>query len=464
MVRDHARRQRVGDGAPLCAWVSFADPHHPFDAPVPWSLLHDPRDVDLPPERRRDLERRSWRHRAALENVPGGTPETRRIRQEYSRMEMPDDDALRAVIANYYGMVSLDRPSGGLHPERVARRGGWPTTRWSSSPPDHGEWLGDHGLMLKGPMFYEGLLRVGLLAQGPGVPAGRVVNDPVSTLDLAATFGDYAGTSIEAAAHSRSLRPLIEGQPGATREHALNEWRLGTRAAAWHRSARGAHAHRQADAGVGSGAGELYDLANDPHESENRFDDPACRGLRDELTQRLHSRPADIAPQFAEPVGRPDRTRGPTVNITACNNLVVMTDEQDGLAGCAGHPWHTPHMDALAARGTRCQRLHAIAHLRAGARRLRHRALGAPDRLLGQRHGLRRPRARLGPGAAGRRPKAVESIGKLHYVNETAPTGFDRQQLPLHLAEGVGQVWGSVRDPMPDAPRGSSLFRRTGAG
>ena len=38
---------------------------------------------------------------------------------------------------------------------------------------DHGEWLGDHGLMLKGPMHYEGVLRVGLLVQGPGVPAGR---------------------------------------------------------------------------------------------------------------------------------------------------------------------------------------------------------------------------------------------------------------------------------------------------
>ena len=28
---------------------------------------------------------------------------------------------------------------------------------------DHGDWLGDHGLLLKGPMPYEGLLRVGLL-------------------------------------------------------------------------------------------------------------------------------------------------------------------------------------------------------------------------------------------------------------------------------------------------------------
>ena len=190
-------------------------------------------------------------------------------------MEMPDDDALRAVIANYYGMVSLiDHQVGRI--QNALREEGLADDTLVVFTSDHGEWLGDHGLMLKGPMFYEGLLRVGLLAQGPGVPAGRVVNDPVSTLDLAATFGDYAGTSIEAAAHSRSLRPLIEGQPGATREHALNEWRLGTSRCGVALDLRAVRTRTaKLTLELGSGAGELYDLANDPHESENRFDDPA---------------------------------------------------------------------------------------------------------------------------------------------------------------------------------------------
>ena len=55
---------------------------------------------------------------------------------------------------------------------------------------DHGDWLGDHGLILKGPMPYEGLLRVPMILRGPGVPMGRVVQEPVSTLDLGATFAD----------------------------------------------------------------------------------------------------------------------------------------------------------------------------------------------------------------------------------------------------------------------------------
>jgi arylsulfatase A-like enzyme len=53
---------------------------------------------------------------------------------------------------------------------------------------DHGDWLGDHGLILKGPMHSEGPLRVPVIVLGPGGPAGKKVSEPVSTMDLAARF------------------------------------------------------------------------------------------------------------------------------------------------------------------------------------------------------------------------------------------------------------------------------------
>jgi choline-sulfatase len=46
----------------------------------------------------------------------------------------------------------------------------------------------------------------------------------------------------------------------------------------------------------------------------------------------------------------------------------------------------------------------------------------------------------------------VESIGKLHYRNADLPTGFDRQHQPMHVANGHGMIWGSVRDPLPKLP------------
>ncbi|MBS7807284.1 sulfatase-like hydrolase/transferase [Variovorax sp. PCZ-1] len=307
-LREQGRAQRSAPQntqapKPFCAWVSMADPHHPFDAPAPWCWMHRPEDVDLPAHRSRDLERRPWWHRAALENTPGGTPETRKVREEYSRMPLQTDAQLRDITANYYGMISLvdhqvGRILAALEEEGLAEN----TLVVFTS--DHGELLGDHGLMLKGPMHYEGLLRVGLLMRGPGVAAGQKINTPVSTIDLAATFGDYASTRITSAIHSTSLRPLLENCQATPRDHAYNEWRLGPSrcgVALDLRTVRTQTAKLTVE--LGSGAGEMYDLNDDPYECINRFEDPNHRGLRDELMQRLMSRPNDIRTPSLEPVG-----------------------------------------------------------------------------------------------------------------------------------------------------------------
>jgi hypothetical protein len=52
-----------------------------------------------------------------------------------------------------------------------------------------------------------------------------------------------------------------------------------------------------------SGAGELYDLVNDPEEMENRFDDPAYAKVRAELHDMMRARPGEIASPLAEPIG-----------------------------------------------------------------------------------------------------------------------------------------------------------------
>jgi arylsulfatase A-like enzyme len=169
---------------------------------------------------------------------------------------------------------------------------------------DHGEFLGDHGLMLKGPMHYEGLLRVGLIMRGPGIAADQQNHQPVSTLDLAATFGDYAATPVPSAVHSQSLRPLLTGDGHSERDHAYNEWRLGPSrcgVALDLRTVRTRSAKLTVE--LTSGVGEMYDLSNDPHECVNLFDDPKHRGLREELMQRLMSRPDDIRTPLPEPVG-----------------------------------------------------------------------------------------------------------------------------------------------------------------
>lgn len=193
-----------GKDRPYCMWVSFPDPHHPFDCPEPWSVLHHPDDVDLPLEPHKDLHARPWWHRASLENPPvGGDEASRRFRATLSRAPDQTELQLREMIANYYGMISLIDHSVGRILSALEDSGQAEETVVVYST-DHGDLLGDHGLYLKGPTPYEGLLRVGLLMRGPGIAAGAEITDPVSTLDLAATFAEFGGQVLPTAAKAEA--------------------------------------------------------------------------------------------------------------------------------------------------------------------------------------------------------------------------------------------------------------------
>lgn len=289
---------------PFFLWASFADPHHPFDAPEPWCRLHDAEDVDLPPHRTLDVERRPWWHRAALEGAPNVADA--QLRDRMMRARWPGlggsamtDSQLRRVIANYYGMISLiDHQVGRI---RIALRDlGLLENTLIVYSSDHGDWLGDHGLLLKGPMLYEGLLRVGLLFEGPGVPGNKVVPYPVSTLDLPQTFCDYAKATLPVSNHSRSLRALIEGTD-ASREFALSEWDVRASRYGVALNLRTVRTQRhKLTLEITSGAGELYDLDEDPFEVENRFSDPAFTHVRRELSEMIASRPSDEIAQLPQ--------------------------------------------------------------------------------------------------------------------------------------------------------------------
>ena len=167
---------------------------------------------------------------------------------------------------------------------------------------DHGDWLGDHGLLLKGPMHYEGLLRVGCIVKGPGVPKGKVVTEPVSTVDLPATFMDYGGVQPSGEMHGRTLRPLIEGD--ATRDFAFNEWDLLASRCGVDLSLRTARTKtHKLTYEEGSQAGELYDLVNDPQEMDNLFDDQGTAAIRKELLDMIRSRPDDAMAETPPQVG-----------------------------------------------------------------------------------------------------------------------------------------------------------------
>jgi choline-sulfatase len=134
------------------------------------------------------------------------------------------------------------------------------------------------------------------------------------------------------------------------------------------------------------------------------------------------------------------------------NTLVILSDEHQARAmGCAGHPFvRTPNLDRLAARGTRFANAITPSPICVPARaafatgqyvhrgRYWDNSIGYDGRVPGWGHALQK---------AG---LPVESIGKLHYQKEKLPTGFDAEHIPMHLYKGVGMVWASIRDPLPE--------------
>ena len=258
--------------------------------------IHEPAHlmIDLPENRTRDFESRPWWHEAVLTAEPTGDPDLANIRKNYSRIPEQSDEQLREIIANTYGQIALIDHQVGRLMNCLGELGLADNTIVVYAS-DHGDWLGDHGLVLKGPMHYEGLLRVPLIIRGPGISAGEINDSPVSTMDLATTFADYGKAEPLLKQNGSSLRPLLETD--ADRECARNEWDLlPTRAGVQLslRTVRTKTAKMTKD--LISGAGEMYDLATDPHEMTNLFDDPAHAALRAELEALIDRRPDDMLP------------------------------------------------------------------------------------------------------------------------------------------------------------------------
>lgn len=289
---------------PFCAWVSFPDPHQPFDCPVPWSLLHDPKDVRLPKTHGEDpASMRPWWYKATLEGTPAlADPAFRQLRAKVSRIPKQSDRQLAQMTANYYGMISLiDHNVGRIVAKLKDLRIEDETLVLFTT--DHGDMMGNHGLYLKGPWPLEDLLRVNLIASGPGVAAGNVVDEPVSTLDLAATFCEFSNVRPQTEMQGRSLGNLLRG--GSEQRHAAwSEWHVHPSRCGVGLQLRTVRTKtHKATFELASGAGELYDLVNDPLEEVNRFDDPAYAAVRKGLEGLMRERPGPIAAKLAEPIG-----------------------------------------------------------------------------------------------------------------------------------------------------------------
>lgn len=295
-IGDHAVDLVNGaDDTPFFAWVSFPDPHPPFLAAAPWSKMYHPDSVDIPEHRKLDLENRPWWHREFLENPIRGALKRPHAQGgvDWGQKGHLSEQQLRDITAIYYGMISAIDHQVGRMLDALEAKGALHNTIIVFIS-DHGEWLGDHGLLLKGPMLYDGLLRVPCLMCGPSIPVAKVVDDPVSTVDLRATLADLCGLDVTPDSGA-SLRGVMNGT--ATRDFALNEWEVDKTRSGVDMDLTTVRSHRyRMSVDLKTDTGELYDLQEDPHEMFNLFDDRSRAPIRTEHMDMIRARPNDMVP------------------------------------------------------------------------------------------------------------------------------------------------------------------------
>ncbi len=282
------------DGDWFC-WMSFPDPHHPWDPPASELGRVNWRDVELPinyPEAAQqresllDQKARHWRAWYDGRVVSNYEAPAKWVPATMTANQVREVNALNAVE------VELIDEAIGRVLANLSRRGRLEDVDVFFTS-DHGELQGDFGLLFKGPYHVDGLLRLPMIWRPApsSAPRAAVVTTPVSLVSLAATFLDVAGRSAPEWVEGEVL-PSSDEQVACSRDRAtVTEWDSSLFGVDVHLRTVVTREYLYTQYGNGTmhdgSEGELYDLRDDPLQRVNLFNDPARRAARDELAQRL---------------------------------------------------------------------------------------------------------------------------------------------------------------------------------
>ena len=236
--------------------VNIYDPHPPFIPPKAYADRFDPRAMPGPHFEDRDLAQQSRLKAVDFQD----------------EIRTPDEhDAFRRQ-ACYYAMIAQIDDQFARILQCLADAGQTDNTVVVFTS-DHGESLGDHGLMFKGCRFYEGLVRVPLIFRWPKNFRSAFQSDALVELtDLSATLIDVAGLPQPKYMQGKSLIPMLKGELSASqhREFVRSEYfdaldphftgGTGTYATMYRDKRYKLSLYHDHD------LGELYDLKEDPWE------------------------------------------------------------------------------------------------------------------------------------------------------------------------------------------------------
>jgi arylsulfatase A-like enzyme len=272
------------DDNPFFIQASFPDPHHPFVPPGKYWEMYDPADCPVPG---------AFGHE---QNDP--PPFQRELERQYKNREreirvaayVANEQEIRESIALTYGMISFVDDAIGRILNKL-RQLGLDDKTVVVFTSDHGDLMGDHGLMLKHCFHNDGLIRVPFLWSDPDRGHNGERTDLLGgTIDIASTILGRAGLApyhgiqgfdvVDAVSRGTDLPRLgilVEedeipfnancGQYLKTRTFVTERWRL----TYW----------------LEHCFGELYDRHNDPLELNNLWNDPVAHADKSLLLEMM---------------------------------------------------------------------------------------------------------------------------------------------------------------------------------
>lgn len=269
VAREFLASARTG-AQPWLAWVGFDQPKSFDSGGMPEFLAwYPPESVQLPPI-----------PEGHLESLP---PLYQGLRNFQLFSTAMTDERIRRGRAAYFARVSETDAYVGELLHEMERKGHAENTVVIYTS-DHGEMNGEHGLWAKNTLL-EAASRVPLIIAGPGWPTGKVVDTPVSQVDLVATLLEMGGMETPADLRGTSLRPLVDGDTSRHRGFAISECQSEGNYTGSFLIRRGdwKYIHIVWDNPL------LFNLRDDPNELHDLAGDAAHAGIRKELEAALRS-------------------------------------------------------------------------------------------------------------------------------------------------------------------------------
>lgn len=285
----------AADERPFFIYCSWPDPHHPFTPPGAYWERYAPSELRLPETFHDPHENAMPHYREMI--AQRGTPLGRGV-DGWS----PNEEQYRHAAAAEYGMISLIDDGVGQIMAAIERSGAADNTIVIFTS-DHGDMFGDHGVMLKHAMHYEGCTRVPLVIARPDQTPGRT-QSLAGSIDLAQTILDLAGVPGYFDMQGMSLTPLLDNPAAAGRASVLIEEDEKTDPIGVGRPLRMrtlVTSEARLTLYQGHEHGELFDLALDPLEQHNLYGTPKGRALQVDMTRAL----ADAMMQSMNETPRP---------------------------------------------------------------------------------------------------------------------------------------------------------------